>query len=515
MGSDEDPEKMDPNNVGSDKFDPKKVDLNAVVSLAAAAFTTRRFNKISGQLTNDPEGVLDALAYVSVNESSPAVAIGLNLKPLQLVVATNEEIPSKTIVEHLTTIYSALKNLSDTKYYTFSGLKSPNVNLREVSPGLDMDDENLQPFYDDLFLQIYKYSNARLQTKHSKRWEVIEGFRRQYHLWRNGITPEQETRCDQVELHQTFFSCIASFRITGLGLRDCLLQFCHSDWKLDMAELALLRSRWERVQSHAASVLDLTVKGKSACDYWAEKVLPGGQPPDTIHKPLQLRRAIEKLVVFHRHVFTLLRFANSKRMRSLFFSPNLTVISAEKKRPTILSWPSNQQEWQDLLESIYRKYELARVSGPDVSRAEEKMTTRVRIYEVAARMHCECTMVAYLHQYAAFPAFSYIGVSKSCCEASHHWIETFNRTMSTKFRIRGSYYPWYEEWARPRLGEANNQVKGDAKFLGFVEAALCMHQLGRGMARRGADSNSSSSSGPMLPTGRRGFEPYLEDWWHQ
>lgn len=75
------------------------------------------------------------------------------------------------------------------------------------------------------------------------------------------------------------------------------------------------------------------------CDYWAMRVFLAGQQPDQKErsdkkeKPLQLRRAIKKLVAFHRHVFTLIRFANSQRMRSLFFSSKLTVISAEKKHP--------------------------------------------------------------------------------------------------------------------------------------------------------------------------------------
>ena len=88
--------------------------------------------------------------------------------------------------------------------------------------------------------------------------------------------------------------------------------------------------------AHAKDILDKTVEGRPICDYWAMKVFPAGQRPDKKEtdkkeKPLPLGRAIEKLDAFHRHVFTLIRFANSKRMRSSFFSSKITV-PAEKTR---------------------------------------------------------------------------------------------------------------------------------------------------------------------------------------
>ena len=109
-------------------------------------------------------------------------------------------------------------------------------------------------------------------------------------------------------------------------------------------------------------------------------------------------------------------------------------------------------------------------------------------------------MVAYLHKYAAFQAFSYIGVSKLCCKACHYWMEAFNRTMSTEFRTRGFHDKWYGGWARPGLGESANQGKVDAVFLAFVGGELCKHQLGKRMARVSGASDSSGSNEPMIST---------------
>lgn len=180
------PEELDP-----DKFNSQKFDLDAVVTLAAAMFTPKtsflearslrrsRPNKLGRPdpaLHQRTVAVLDALAYVSVNGSSPAVAIGLTMKPLQLVVTTNKEIPSPTIVKHLNTICSTLKNMSDAKFCICSDPNPSDADLQEELPDPDFFDENLESYYNNLFLQIYKYSYDKLQTKHQKRWKVLEGF---------------------------------------------------------------------------------------------------------------------------------------------------------------------------------------------------------------------------------------------------------------------------------------------------------------------------------------------------
>lgn len=88
--------------------------------------------------------VLDALASVSANESSLDVAIGLRVKPLQLVVATNNQIPCETLAKHLKTTCSILKELFDKKFsYSFPdakitrGITQARPSGREVSRSLE------------------------------------------------------------------------------------------------------------------------------------------------------------------------------------------------------------------------------------------------------------------------------------------------------------------------------------------------------------------------------------------
>ena len=496
LGPDEvDPTQEAPEEVDPNRFNSQKFDLNAVVMLATTIFTSKtsslearslrcsRASKLGGPdaaLNERTVAVLDALAYVSVNKSSSlAVAISLTMKPLQLVVSTNNKVPSTSILEHLDTICSTLQNISDAKFGTCSDPNSQsNADLREVSPAPDFFDENLESHYNNLFLQIYKYSHDRFQLKNKKRLEVIDGFRNQLTDWKNKVTREQGNRSDLNEPHKTFFDTFNDFCLSGFSLRDCLDQFSQSSWKIDADKMHKLKSHWNQMLACAKDILGQEVGGKSICDHWAIREFPAGQRPNKKEKPLQLRRAIEKLVSFHCHVFTLIRFANSKRMRS-HFSSKIKVISAEKTHSSALSWPSNKREWGDLLGSIYNKHGLTRKSGLDVIKTEQKMKSRAEKCGVAAIIHCECAMIAYLYKYPAFQTFSYIDTSKLCCKACHYWMEALNRTMSTNFRTRCSHNKWYEGWARPGLGKAANQNQGkvDAVFLAFGRKSYASTKL--------------------------------------
>ena len=191
-----------------------------------------------GPLTNGPDealhdrtvAVLDALAYVSVHKSSPAVAIGLTMNPLQLVVATNEDNPSKTIFNHLTAICSTLKKISDAKYPH----KLSHVNLREVSPKPDLMDMRLEALCNYLFLRLYRYSYGRWREKHLKRWKVFEAFCHQILAWEDA---HQETERDKIEQKEIFLEYLEEFRLCALSLQVCLDKTCRPDCENDINEM--------------------------------------------------------------------------------------------------------------------------------------------------------------------------------------------------------------------------------------------------------------------------------------
>lgn len=237
------------------------MDPNVCVSLAAAAFTTTgssegsllRCIKHDKQLSNGPNivlherivVVLDALAAVCVNISRSVVAIGLTMKPVQLVVATNNKVPSHTLVKHLKDTYSTLKTISDTKFSnTF-----PVATLQETSPKLDLtkldlNDVKLEAAYHRFFLQSFKYSYDRMQKKYEKRWKIFEKFCSQCHDWVSKTTELQGTRIDQIKPHVTFFNAIRKFRSCNMGLQKCLNNFCQLDWIVDREKMEVFNLTW-------------------------------------------------------------------------------------------------------------------------------------------------------------------------------------------------------------------------------------------------------------------------------
>lgn len=221
--------------------------------------------------------VLDALAAVCVNSNRSVVAIGLTMKPVQLVVATNNQVLYNTLVEHLKDTCSTLKTISDTKFSnTF-----PVARLRETSPQLDLDDVNLEAAYHSFLLQSYKYSYDRTQKKHEKRWNIFEEFRSQCHDWVSRTTELQGTRIDEIEPHATFFNDIKDFRCFNMGLQDCLNNFCQSDWIMDREKMQYFKSTWQLLLSCASRLLD----GKhDLCDQWAKTVAPCGKLHSLVYK---------------------------------------------------------------------------------------------------------------------------------------------------------------------------------------------------------------------------------------
>ena len=181
-------------------------------------------------------------------------------------------------------------------------------------------------------------------------------------------------------------------------------------------------------------------------------------------------------------------------MRSTFFSSDIQVVSAKRKRPTPLIWPSTEEAWRGLLLSTYDKQDVESENKPEVESYEIVVAKKASELGVADKVHCECAVIAHLHQYTTVPAFSYVGVSRLACKPCYYWIKAFNETMSTKFSIRGSHDKWYTKWARPGFVDADTQVKVDASFLHLVEKELCQQRITSGEARARGKSESSVSS---------------------
>lgn len=84
------------------------------------------------------------------------------MNPLQLVVATDEEIPSWAMVVRFAT---RLGILSDANFPN----KLSYVILPKESPKPEFKNVRFQALYDNFFLWLYIYSHGRLQEKDLKK----------------------------------------------------------------------------------------------------------------------------------------------------------------------------------------------------------------------------------------------------------------------------------------------------------------------------------------------------------
>lgn len=266
------------------------MDPDAFVALAVAAFTNLSLDEAQSLNLNKSDvlptynshlensvykaEVLDALAVICAREKNEVVAIGLKMgKPIELVLATNEDHPSDAIIKHLTALCSILKRISD---QTFS-LRLSKANEQQVSPGVDSENMVLEELYHEFFLEVYKYSYDKLMLKHAKWWSIFEEFRTQSLQWEQQMRQEGREHngvVDLVEPYQSVFRNLVQFREYAIAVQHSLSECCQTE-NVGSMQLQLLNTRWQWMIVYANSILNHS----SACEYWAAKVAIDGELP--------------------------------------------------------------------------------------------------------------------------------------------------------------------------------------------------------------------------------------------
>ena len=215
--------------------------------------------------------VLDALAGVCAREKGSMVAIGIRMgKPIEIILATNDDYSSEAIINHLKTIFSILKKISDRKFCS----QLSKTDVQKVSGG-DFKDAQLQELHDELFLEVYKYSYDKLEIKHAKWWSIFEEFRAQSLDWVKKMKQEggqQENVVEFVKPYQSVFRDLVLFRANSVALQNSLFECCRTA-KVGSTQMQLLKTGWHRIIICAQGILD----DSSACEYWATMVATDGK----------------------------------------------------------------------------------------------------------------------------------------------------------------------------------------------------------------------------------------------
>jgi hypothetical protein len=181
--------------------------------------------------------------------------------------------------------------------------------------------------------------------------------------------------------------------------------------------------------------------------------------------------------------------------KCLFFN-DLRITSISRPRPKELKWPSDENEWRDLLSTIYTDSNFDRQSKFNIKPMEATMCTKV-IKKEPQTVHCECLLLAHLHEFQIPSPFTYLAVSKLSCKPCFYFLQAYNSITGNNFQTRGSHDKWCSGWARPCLTDEQLQVKVDEKFVSLIEEELCEMLLkeDRSSRRRESDRSASSEKG--------------------
>ena len=196
----------------------------------------------------------------------------------------------------------------------------------------------------------------------------------------------------------------------------------------------------------------------------------------------RLRRFIEKITTFYRHIHALNLSAYSPRL-SPIYKLDFSIISVPVPAASIPAViPTGTQQWLEIRDAMYRLegYESTSSACP-IPRNFHGRTPVI---------HCEISLILYLDSTSDKPTFNYIGVSKLSCKACHLWITAHRKcTKGLKRYTRGSHDKWYP-WYMPQCSEEINR-----HFVGLVATEYCEEGQRRGAVRRlSSESDSTAAS---------------------
>ena len=433
---------------------------------------------------------LDALAAVAVSkERGEVIAIALRLTKsnLELIISGNTTILPETI-EYLHALWGLLGALADvcSKRHT-SPMKSGD---RDTSPPMRRELPQEDPPYNSLHRHIFKFCIAKFRRQFTKYWSKIDAFGRNHGAWRRA-------QSDFVDETQENFE---SFRDMCRSLELC------SDLLSELEEnpddeglLDTLIQAMSMAYEFAKVVLD----SPTNCETWVSRIstdnpqrkfwpsfccpislilftfrlIVAGQP--------RLRRFIEKITTFYRHIVALNLSAYPPRLSPIYkLEFSITSVPVPAARiPAVI--PTGTQQWLEIRDAMYRLKGYESTSPACLIPRNFHGRTPV--------IHCEISLILYLDSTSDKPTFNYIGVSKLSCKACHLWIAAHRNCTKGMMRYtRGSHDKWYP-WYMPQCSEEINRY-----FVGLVASEYCKEGERKGKARR-LSSKSDSTAASDVP----------------
>jgi hypothetical protein len=152
--------------------------------------------------------------------------------------------------------------------------------------------------------------------------------------------------------------------------------------------------------------------------------------------------------------------------------------------PSAKKWTSDETEWRQLRDGIYKCHKLEVIDSIKARKAETIVIGRLLAGTADRKVHCEYVLISFLHrQRTTTLAVSYIGVSKLSCKPCHLWISAYNKHAGAgHYYTKGTHDKWYAGWKRPSLDDDTAQERVDDALIkrwgSFVRSRLMQTTLG-------------------------------------
>ena len=222
--------------------------------------------------------------------------------------------------------------------------------------------------------------------------------------------------------------------------------------------------------SQASAMATRVLSSPTDCALW------GSRASQFMDQPVNLRRSIDRITSFFRHVAELVVVTYSPKFACIFERDFVvTPVPAAGSPPLIPVWPADPDapQWTQIRDSLFKlaDYESISISSATDTAAADSDTagttraTRMALprsqipvstaFQVSSGdgsgAHCEVALILHLDARPQTMTFNYIGVSKRPCKACFLWVEAHNVCTRWKpFYTGGAQDRWCAGWTMPQ-----------------------------------------------------------------
>jgi len=414
---------------------------------------------------------------------------------LVLTVAGNHpttELSTK-IPHHLRIVWSNLQQLASLSELERSEMEPGTFsNQRSSSPPASAYiDSRQKPVISILLQALLQHHFAKVHQRFHKRLPKFLSFRKSLlaisdEAWpkrlTNAMTEISAISCSIIDMIDCFNQAYSQGKWTVTktvltNLSTLLEDICVRTSRVDPVEMALFEGV---VEQHGAA---------STSPFLHLNTLPAADK-DHYETGFPLGRYLGKLSTFHRSASSLIRWAQSPRLRHTLKN-HLEVQIVTSKQEFIPQLPTTSASWEEVVKNIVERNGFLSEGSFIQEAAAAACKSSSHPLKAAPPVHCEVALILHYQSRptSSVPPFNYIGVSKLSCGACWEWIQQFNSENNTTYVVKGAHRKFYYPWGIPKQLSTGFWKRYTIR----LEHIVCERWKAQGSVRSDSDSTVSSN----------------------